>query len=459
MLRLHDTATGEARELALRDASKVSMYVCGGTVYAPPHIGHGRFVLVYDILRRYLEYRGLSVDHVSNVTDIDDKIIRRANEEGRSSASVAEEFEASWWEAMDSLGALRPTHIPHATDFVDGMIALVSELLKRDFAYETSDGVYLSVEKVPGYGLLAHQTLDSLRAGARVEVVEEKRSPSDFALWKKAKPGEPEWPSPFGAGRPGWHTECVVMSLDLLGDGFDLHGGGQDLIFPHNENERAQAVAWGRPFAQHWMHNAMVEVGGQKMAKSLGNFRTIDELLASADPRSYRLLVARSHYRTPIEVAPAMVEDAEAGLKRLDGFGRLLAEIGRDRRPGEGEVPGSESVRALEARFVERMDDDLGSPEALGALFSAISDFHKAAESGDVEVALTLGRAVVRLLGVLGIELPGAVEVDEATADRVRRLDEARAARDFSAADAIRSELVADGWTVENAPQGTRVYR
>jgi cysteinyl-tRNA synthetase len=459
MLRLHDTATGSARELSLREEGKVSMYVCGATVYAPPHIGHGRFVLVYDILRRYLAYRGFEVDHVSNVTDIDDKIIKRANDEGRTSQSVAEEFEGSWWDAMDAIGALRPTHIPHATEYVAGMVDLVADLLKLEVAYETSDGVYLSVEKVPGYGLLAHQTLESLRAGARVEVLDEKRSPSDFALWKKAKPGEPEWPSPFGAGRPGWHTECVVMSLDLLGEGFDLHGGGQDLIFPHNENERAQAVAWGRPFAGHWMHNAMVEVGGQKMGKSLGNFRTMDEMLESSDARVYRLLVARSHYRSPIDVGPDMVRDAEAGLDRLDSFGRLLGEIGHDRSSLLAGAGADERVLALESRFVEMMDDDLRVPDALGALFSAVSQVNRSAKHGSVDEALVLGHAIVRLLGVLGFELAGAVEVDAETSARMRLRDDARATGDYAAADTIRAELMAAGWTVEDTPQGTRVYR
>jgi cysteinyl-tRNA synthetase len=468
MLQLHDTATGRARELALRDAGKVSMYVCGATVYAPPHIGHGRFVLVYDILRRYLEYRGLVVDHVSNVTDVDDKIIVRANDEGRSSAEVAEEFEASWWEAMDAVGALRPTAIPHATEHIDGMVELVGELVKQDVAYETSDGVYLAVERVPGYGLLAHQTLESLRAGARVDVIEEKRSPSDFAIWKKAKPGEPTWDSPFGPGRPGWHTECVVMALGLLGEGFDLHGAGQDLIFPHNENERAQAVALGRDFANHWMHNGMVEVGGQKMGKSLGNFLTMDEFLSSSDPRAYRMLVARSHYRTPIEVGPEMVADAERQLERLDNFGRLMADLERDLRTGDGAGAGAsdaaaaaaERLAGLEARFVELMDDDLRTPDALATLFSAITEVNTAAGEREGQHARSLGSAVLRLFGVLGLEPPGDGEpVDSDAAELVRRLDEARAGRDFAGADAIRAQLQGQGWTVETTQQGTRIYR
>ena len=286
MLRLHDTATGEVRPLELRDEGRVSMYVCGPTVYDLPHLGHGRFTLVFDVLRRHLIASGLDVTYVSNITDIDDKIIEKAAAEGRSEAEVAGEFEDEWWQAMDRLNVLRPDEIPHATAFVDGMVATIAELLAAGVAYTTSDGVYLDTSTVDGYGLLAGQPLDSLRAGARVEGNEEKRSPLDFALWKSAKPGEPVWPAPFGEGRPGWHTECVVMSLDLLGEGFDLHGGGLDLKFPHHENERAQAVALGRPFARHWAHNGWVMVEGEKMSKSLGNFTSLTDLLAKADGRS-----------------------------------------------------------------------------------------------------------------------------------------------------------------------------
>ncbi len=318
VLELHDTATGRVAPLELRSPGKVAMYVCGPTVYDAPHLGHGRFALVFDVLRRYLIFNGLDVTYVSNVTDIDDKIIERAAASGLTEPELAAKYEEVWWQAMDALGVLRPDETPHATAYVDRMIGLIGQLVERGIAYQTSDGVYLSVSEVPGYGLLAHQPLESLRAGARVEVDEEKRSPLDFVLWKKARPGEPTWDSPWGPGRPGWHTECVVMSLDLLGDGFDLHGGGIDLIFPHHENERAQAVASGHGFARHWVHNGWVTVGGEKMSKSLGNFTTLDDLLARSDARAYRLLVLRSHYRSPIEISPKTVRDAEAGLARLD---------------------------------------------------------------------------------------------------------------------------------------------
>jgi cysteinyl-tRNA synthetase len=461
MLRLHDTATGEARELALRQPGAASLYVCGVTVYGPPHIGHGRFVLVFDILRRYLDHLGLQVAHVSNVTDVDDKIINRANEESRSWQSVAEECEAQWWEAMDALGARRPTAIPHAAAYIPQIVDLVGELVGAGMGYDTSDGVYLSVEQVEGYGLLAHQPLESLRAGggARVVVGDEKRSPADFALWKKAKPGEPSWDSPWGPGRPGWHSECVVMALELLGEGFDLHGGGQDLIFPHHENERAQAVALGRGFANHWMHNGMVEVGGEKMAKSLANFTTIGEMLASgADPRAYRLLVARSHYRSPIEVGTDQIVEAGSALAGLDAFGRLVAEL-------EAAVPeppaagANEAPAELRRRFAAAMDDDLDTPGAVALLFKAVRSVNAEASTAP-GAALETGRVVRELLGVLGLELAGGeaelpAEVTELTRDR----DAARAARDWAAADRIRDRLTTLGWVVEDTPAGTRVRR
>ncbi len=339
MLHLYDTATGTVRPLELRNEGEVSLYVCGPTVYDMPHIGHGRANLTFDILRRYLSFTGLKVHHVANVTDVDDNIIKRAAELGRTEADVAAEFEARWWESMEALGDLRPQDIPHATQYIEDMVALVGELMAMGKAYETPDGVYLEVSKVEGYGLLAQQSLESLRAGARVEANEDKRSPLDFALWKKAKEGEPSWDSPWGPGRPGWHTECVVMSLDLLGEGFDLHGGGQDLKFPHHENERAQAVADGKVFARHWMHNGWVEVEGTKMSKSLGNFTTLPDLLARYDARAYRVLVLRAHYRSPIEVTPETLADAEKALGRLDGLGPAL------RRGADAPRPDGRGIR------------------------------------------------------------------------------------------------------------------
>ena len=465
MLHLHDTATGTVRPFEQRSPGHVSMYVCGPTVYDLPHIGHGRYNLVFDILRRYLLFGGQAVQYVSNITDVDDNIIKRANEQGRSEPEVAHEFEERWWEAMDGLDVLRPDDTPHATAYISDMVALVADLMARGVAYETSDGVYLDVSQVDGYGLLARQSLDSLRAGARVEENEEKRSPLDFAVWKKAKEGEPSWKAPWGAGRPGWHTECVVMSLDLLGEGFDLHGGGRDLAFPHHENERAQAVAEERAFARHWVHNGWVEVEGTKMSKSLGNFTSLTDLLSRVDRRAYRLLVLRAHYRSPIEVTPETVADAEKALERLDALARrfgLPDLLERSERgyvvAGEGDA--TDIDEGALAMFWDRMDDDMDTPGALAGIFELVSRANSAADADNGDLAARLAHSAAVLLAALGVSLRDeSGEIDEAAAALVAARDEARLAKDFARADALRAELVALGWTVEDSPAGTAIRR
>ncbi|HEX2047811.1 MAG TPA: cysteine--tRNA ligase [Acidimicrobiales bacterium] len=449
MIRLHDTGLGRLADVELRDAGKVSIYACGPTVYDLPHIGHGRMALVWDVLRRYLEWTGLEVRFVSNITDIDDQIIRRANEEGRTQAEVAAQYEEAWYDAMDRLGVKRPTVDPHATAYVERMVELVAALVEAGKAYETSDGVYLSVDTVPGYGLLARQSLDSLRSGARVEVVEEKRSPLDFALWKKAKPDEPTWPSPWGDGRPGWHTECVVMSLDLLGEDFDLHSGGIDLAFPHHENERAQAVAAGRTFARRWAHNGHVQVGGEKMSKSLGNFTTLTDLLAAVEPRAYRLVVLQSHYRAPVEVTRDTLDAAERTLAGLDAFARRVADL-----PAADADPG-----ALE-RFRAAMDDDLDTPRAMADLAGLVRAANTALDAGDTAGAAPLAAAVGEITNAVGLRLQGGQDdVPADVTDLLGQRDAARARRDFAGADALRERLDTLGWVVEDTPRGTRVHR
>jgi cysteinyl-tRNA synthetase len=428
-----------------RQPGKVSMYVCGPTVYDVPHIGHGRNVLVYDVLRRYLEWTGVEVTHVSNVTDVDDNIINRANEEGRSADEVAEQYEAAWWDALDRLGVLRPTADPHASAYIDRMVELVGRLLDGGFAYETPDGVYFEAAKVSDYGLLAGQSLEKLRAGGGDRMVvgeSDKRSPADFVLWKKAKPGEPKWPSPWGDGRPGWHTECVVMSLDLLGEGFDLHTGGLDLKFPHHENERAQAVALGHRFARHWMHHAFVEISGVKMSKSLKNFTSLTDLLARTNRRAYRLLVLQAHYRSPVEVTPDTVAQAEATLAGLDNFARASAKVS-DAAPDE----------AVMRQFVERMDDDLDTPKAMELLFTTVTRFNTTRDPA-------LAAAVHEMARAVGLELETSTDdVDPESAKLVHRRDEARAAKDWAKADALRDDLKARGWVVEDGPDGTEIHR
>jgi len=437
------------------------MYVCGPTVYDVPHLGHGRFALVFDVLRRYLEFNGIRVHYVSNITDVDDRIIEKANVERRTEQEVASQFEASWWDAMDALGVKRPDDSPHATDWIEQMIEVVSDLIARDVAYVTDDGVYLSVERIDGYGLLAHQSLSSLRAGARVDIDDKKRSPVDFALWKKAKPDEPSWDAPFGRGRPGWHTECVAMSLGLLGDGFDLHGGGLDLAFPHHENERAQAVGLGRAFAQHWVHNGFVEVVGEKMSKSLGNFTSLTDMLKQSDSRAYRLLVLRSHYRSPLEVTPSTVADAEAALVRLDTLAR---RFGLEPQSGELESHGALHAGvdpdAL-ASFIRSMDDDLDTPRALAGIFELAKRANTLADDGDEEGGRRLALTVAVLSAALGVTIRAGE--DEQLSDDVRALavqrDEARATGDYARADEIRDVLKDRGWTVEDSNAGTRLHR
>jgi cysteinyl-tRNA synthetase len=440
------------------------MYVCGPTVYDSPHLGHGRFTLVFDVLRRYLIFSGLAVTYVSNITDIEDNIIQRAAERGIEPAELTRTYEAVWWEAMDALGVMRPDETPHATAYVDRMVDLVEELMVRGVAYETSDGVYLSVVDVPGYGLLAHQPLESLRSGARVEQDPEKRSALDFVLWKKAKPGEPTWESPWGPGRPGWHTECVVMSLDLLGDGFDLHGGAIDLIFPHHENERAQAVAVGRAFARHWVHNGWVTVDGDKMSKSLGNFTSLSDLLERSDARAYRLLVLRSHYRSPIEVTPDSVRDAEAGLARLDELARrfdLPDLLASGPVTDQGTVAGDDIDAGVVARFRQCMDDDLDTPGALATVFDLVRQANGLADDGDETGAVRAAHTVGLLGAALGLSIHDRVvtDVDPASQAKVHQRDEARAGRDWARADALRDELEQGGWLVEDGPEGTRIRR
>ncbi len=444
MVSIYDSALQKVVPLDLRDEGKVSMYVCGPTVYAPPHIGHGRMTLTYDILRRFLVWAGYDVTFVSNVTDIDDQIINRANDEGRDWSDIAVKCEAIWWRAMDALNVLRPDHTPHATDYVDGMVELIENLIEADKAYVTSDGVYLDVEGIEGYGLLAHQSLDDLRVGGgdREIVGTEKRHPADFALWKFVKPGEPSWPSPWGDGRPGWHTECVVMSLDLLGEGFDLHTGGLDLTFPHHENERAQAVALDRPFARHWMHHGFIELEGEKMSKSLGNVKNLLDVIDEYDARAFRLLILQSHYRTPIEVTDTTLKQAGAAIERLDGFARRTADLN-----------GSADESVL-AAFSEAMANDLDTAKAVDLLFRQVREANTALDT-DEATAATASATARTIAEVLGLELRGeASAVPAEIVALARQRQEARSARDFDRADAIRDQLTEAGWMVEDSADG-----
>ena len=451
MLHLYDTATREVRELALREPGTVSIYLCGPTVYGPPHLGHGRATLVYDVLRRYLEWSGLRVRLVSNITDIDDKIIERANREQRPWQEITTKCERVWFDAMGKLDVERPTDVPHATEYVVQMVDMIGQLVEIGRAYATDDGVYLSVETVEDYGLLANQRLDDLLAGGGEREVfgaEHKRHPADFALWKLSKPGEPSWPSPWGDGRPGWHSECVVMSIDLLGEGFDLHCGGMDLKFPHHENERAQAVALGKRFANHWMHNGfVVDAEGEKMSKSLGNVANLLDLTEHYDPRAYRMLLLQSHYRGPVSVTQDNIDASVKALAGLDAFAARTASV----------APATADASVLDA-FRARMDDDLDTPGAMALLFDTVRRANVALDAAGDEAG-ALVAAVHEMCTAVGLVLKGAAEVPAEVAAKAAALDAARAAKDFATADALRAELQADGWTVETTKAGTTLRR
>jgi cysteinyl-tRNA synthetase len=407
---------------------------------------------VYDILRRYLEWSGLDVRLVSNITDIDDKIIDRANKEGRPWQEITHKCEDVWFKAMGKLNVLRPTDVPHATEYVDSMVNMIGELISRNNAYVTADGVYLNVLNVPDYGLLAHQSLDDMLSGGgdrEVFGAGNKKNPSDFALWKFSKPGEPAWSSPWGDGRPGWHSECVVMSLDILGEGFDLHCGGMDLKFPHHENERAQAIALGKTFANHWMHNGfVVDTEGEKMSKSLGNVANLLDLVELYDPRAYRLVLLQTHYRGPVRIGQDNIDASVNALMGLDSFAARTAAV------SQGATPDEEVV----TKFREFMDNDLDTSSAVALLFETVRRANAALDANDASAA-SLSAAVNEICFAFGLELKQASEIPSEIAEKAVALDAARAAKDFATADALRTELTAAGWIVETNKAGTTVRR
>ncbi len=451
MLRIYDTAARAKRDFEPRTEGRVSMYVCGPTPYDVPHLGHGRYTVVFDTFRRYLRWRGYTVTFVSNVTDVEDRIIARAAQRNTTESELARQYEQVFFEQMDRLNVERPDEIPHATAFIDEMIRLIGDLVAAGKAYVVEgQGVYFQVEAQPDYGKLSHRTLPELleSAGARVEVDERKRSPVDFALWKAAKPDEPQWDSPWGPGRPGWHIECSAMSLEILGDGFDIHGGGDDLVFPHHENEIAQAEGAGHQFARYWMHSGMVTVGGDKMSKSLGNFRDLADALDAHGPRAFRLLVLQTHYRRAMEINDDQLRAAAAAVDSLDNLVR------RARVSGVGDAPPRDVPQ-----FVAAMDDDLNTPEALATVFSLAKEANAAIDAGDLDGAASLVATVKELAGVLGLEI--GVEEDVSDDERreiearVAARNEARANKDWATADAIRDELKARGIELEDTPNGT----
>ncbi|MDQ1381795.1 MAG: cysteinyl-tRNA synthetase [Actinomycetota bacterium] len=447
MLQLYDTAQRAKVDFTPRVEGRVSMYVCGPTPYDVPHLGHGRKEVVFDTIRRYLLWRGFAVTYVSNVTDIEDKIISRAKEAGTTEPELVAKFEGTFRDAFDRLNILRPDEEPRATEWIAEMTKLIADLVSNGHAYVVEgQGVYFQVDTLPEYGSLSHRTLEDLleSAGQRVDVDERKRAPVDFALWKSAKPGEPAWDSPWGLGRPGWHIECSAMSLKLLGDGFDIHGGGSDLVFPHHENEIAQAVGAGHEFARHWVHNGMLNVDGEKMSKSLGNFVTLVDVLDQYDARAFRLLVLQTHYRKQMEIGEKELSDAEKAVGRLDALAR---------RARAGGLSGVEVGDVTP--FRDAMDDDFDTPAALAYVFELVRDANVALDEELPETAAIAFATVQELAGALGIELRAdAPEADAEIDALVGAREAARQSKDWAEADRIRAELSARGILVEDTPRG-----
>jgi cysteinyl-tRNA synthetase len=476
-MQIFNSLTGRKEEFKPLTEGVVRMYVCGDTVYDYCHIGHARSKMAFDIVRRYLEYRGYGVTFVRNITDIDDKIIARAAENNESVTDLTERFTRAMHEDYDRLGILRPTHEPRATHHIASIISMTQKLIEKGYAYVASNGdVLYAVSKFEGYGKLSGKHLSDLRAGARVAVEEAKRDPLDFVLWKRAKPGEPHWPSPWGEGRPGWHIECSAMSYDILGSRFDIHGGGMDLKFPHHENEIAQScAATDDSFAQIWMHNGFVNVDNEKMSKSLGNFFRIRDVLDSGyvrDPEVLRYFLISSHYRGPINYSLVQIDQADAALNRL--YTAL-----RDVEPAHEFEPSSATTQ-----FEAAMDDDFNTPEALATLQTLATEVNRAKASGDRKLAAARAGELKNLAGVLGLlnldpaefsrkpklsapdatsstaeQSAGAFLTEEQIEALIAERREARRSKNFKRSDEIRNELARQGVVLEDKPDGTTQWR
>jgi cysteinyl-tRNA synthetase len=483
-LRVYNTLSAKKEEFKPLVPGKVGMYVCGVTVYDYCHIGHARANIVFDIVYRYLQYSDYDVTYVRNYTDVDDKIIARANERGISSQELSEEFIRAFDEDMAALGLRKPTHEPKATEHMSQIIALVEQLIDKGMAYESAGDVYYSVDKFASYLKLSKRNMEEMQAGARIAPGEQKRNPMDFALWKTAKPGEPNWESPWGAGRPGWHIECSAMSSTLLGTTFDIHGGGRDLIFPHHENEIAQSEGVsGKPFVNYWLHNGFVNVNQEKMSKSLGNFFTIRDILKNYDPEVVRFFVLTAHYRSPIDFSDQNLEESRLGLTRFyEALALLEKSLAKaDAKTEQGEVPSSlsepvERLANLDERFRSAMDDDFNTALAIGHMFDAVRAINRILSeelslNGQLQTILGKGRDdLIRLGDVLGLFTSNPASwltrsAQEGLADAglseaeiealIVERREARASRDFARSDQIRDELAAKGVLLLDGPEGT----
>ena len=480
-IRLYNTLTQLKEPFEPLVAGKVGMYVCGVTVYDMCHIGHARVLIVFDIIYRYLRYCKLDVTFVRNFTDVDDKIIKRANETGQTSEQVAETFIQEFYADADELGVLRPTFEPKATEHMQEIIGLVSELEKKGIAYEVDGDVYFEVSRFPGYGKLSNRDVDKMLSGARVEIDERKKSPVDFALWKKSKPGEPSWDSPWGPGRPGWHIECSAMSQKHLGRQFDIHGGGKDLIFPHHENEIAQSeAASGAPFVKYWLHNGFVQVNAEKMSKSLGNFFTIRDVIEVFPPEAIRLFMVSSHYRSPIDYSDAALQETMAGLERLYGAWEILDReveqlVSLDiEKLSEPEAAHARFLETVQEEFLQAMNDDFNTAKALGHMFELVRTVNTLAAMPESECrSMLLSKAkqlYMDFRGILGVpwrrpadyrasqkkqKLESSSLSTEQIQSKIDQRTQARNDKDFQKADALRDELVEAGVIIKDSKDGT----
>ena len=457
-LRIYNTLSRTTESFAPIEAGHVRMYVCGMTIYDLCHVGHARFLIAFDVVYRWLRALGYRVTYVRNITDIDDKIIKRALERGIAIRELTDAMARAMHEDIGALAVLPPTHEPRATDYVAQMADMIGTLEQKGFAYRASGGdVNYAVRKFAGYGKLSGKSIDQLRAGERVAVLDGKDDPLDFVLWKAAKPGEPadaHWPSDYGAGRPGWHIECSAMACELLGAHFDIHGGGMDLQFPHHENEIAQSeAANGEHFVNTWMHNGFLNVDNEKMSKSLGNFFTIRDVLKRYDGETVRFFMVRTQYRSPFNFSDAHLEDARHSLRRLYTALDLAPACGDEPAPIDWDEPHA-------ARFRAAMNDDFNTPEAVAVLFDLAGEVNRTHAAASAELLRSLGGC----LGVLQHSprgyLQGGAAVDEASIERrVAERAAAKASRDYAHADAIRSQLAAEGIVLQDTPHGTTWVR
>jgi cysteinyl-tRNA synthetase len=462
-LRLYDTATRSERDFSPVEPGKASLYLCGATVQAPPHIGHIRSGVSFDILVRWLKASGYQTTFCRNVTDIDDKIIQVAAAEGVPWWAVAQRNERAFSRGYDVLGCVPPDVEPRATGHVPEMITLMRRLIDGGHAYASGGDVYFDVASWPAYGALSGQRLEHMRPAEDTDTADAKRDPRDFALWKGAKPGEPAWETPWGPGRPGWHLECSAMSTKYLGPAFDIHGGGLDLVFPHHENELAQSRAVGDGFARYWMHNGIVGVAGEKMSKSLGNSLLVDAMVTQVRPVELRYYLGQAHYRSNIEYSPDALDEAVTAYRRIEGFVARAAELS-----GDAQDPAPAGRNAMPPAFAAALDNDLGVPQALAVVHDTIRDGNNALTAGDIVTVAAALAQVRAMLGVLGLD-PLAPEWAAAGGDRDLRavvgalvdvaLGQRQAARDrkdYAAADKVRDQLYAAGVLIEDTPDGPR---